>query len=288
MFTLEDGREQLYQWDLDRRIIVNDEKICEVHFCNRTSDCSLVVEVIDGYANIPNILLQDARPIRAYAYCDDKYTLTEQQFSVKARTKPSDYLYEETTVIRIDVLIDKAEEAITTASELTEYFDTHKLKVDDDGEGNVTLEGVTTGGVASVTSVNGQTGDVQTRVVVTFSDDGDGNMLTFKPSYTSQEIYAAYLSGQRIEAVDSAGTSVYYLTFSNADRAIFEKAVIAANRIQKNTFTITGNTAVMANVKFAPSEYITETELNDKGYQTASQVTTLINEALGVIENGSY
>ena len=110
MFTLEDGREQLYQWDLDRRIIVNDSKICEVHFCNRTSDCSLVVEVIDGYANIPNILLQDARPIRAYAYCDDKYTLTEQQFTVKTRTKPADYVYTETEILQYSTLGNRINE----------------------------------------------------------------------------------------------------------------------------------------------------------------------------------
>lgn len=110
MFTLEDGREQLYQWDLDRRIIVNDEKICEVHFCNRTSDCSLVVEVKDGLAAIPNILLQEARPIRAYAYCDDKYTLTEQQFTVKARTRPDDYVYTETEILQYSTLDERINE----------------------------------------------------------------------------------------------------------------------------------------------------------------------------------
>ena len=116
MFTLQDGREHLYQWDLDRYIIVNDATICEVHFCNRTSDCSLVVEVKDGLAAIPNILLQDARPIRAYAYCDDKYTLTESQFTVKSRTKPSDYVYEETTVVRVDELMEEGFEAVFIGS----------------------------------------------------------------------------------------------------------------------------------------------------------------------------
>lgn len=110
MFTLQDGREHLYQWDVDRYIIVNDPNICEVHFCNRTSDCSLVVEVKDGLAAIPNIILQDARPIRAYAYCDDKYTLTEQQFAVKARTKPADYVYTETEVKSYEYLDAKLKE----------------------------------------------------------------------------------------------------------------------------------------------------------------------------------
>ena len=93
MFTLQDGREHLYQWDLNRYLVVNDKAICEVHFCNRTSEHSLVVEVKDGLAAIPNILLQDARPIRAYAYCNDNYTLSEKQFTVKARTMPIDYVY---------------------------------------------------------------------------------------------------------------------------------------------------------------------------------------------------
>ena len=36
------------------------------------------------------------------------------------------------------------------------------------------------------------------------------------------------------------------------------------------------------------SNYYTKTEIDNKGYQTASDVTTLINNALGVIENGTY
>ena len=117
MFTLQDGREHLYQWDLDRYIIVEDKTICEVHFCNRTSDCSLVVEVKDGLAPIPNILLQEARPIRAYAYCDDKYTLTEQQFTVKSRTRPDDYVYTETDTITVRDMIDRADKTLEQTSE---------------------------------------------------------------------------------------------------------------------------------------------------------------------------
>jgi hypothetical protein len=115
MFTLQDGREHLYQWDLDRYLIVEDNTIDEVHFCNRTSDCSLVVEVKDGLAAIPNIILQDARPIRAYAYVDDKYTLVEQQFTVKSRTRPADYIYTETEVKRWEDISAKAETAVNEA-----------------------------------------------------------------------------------------------------------------------------------------------------------------------------
>lgn len=142
MFTLQDGREHLYQWDLDRYIIVNDAKICEVHFCNRTSDCSLVVEVKDGLAAIPNILLQDARPIRAYAYCDDKYTLTESQFTVKSRTKPSDYVYTETEIksydeldARLTHLEDNIEGVIS--DEVNKYMEENPIEIDLSGKADV-------------------------------------------------------------------------------------------------------------------------------------------------------
>ena len=144
MFTLQDGREHLYQWDLDRYIIVNDANICEVHFCNRTSDCSLVVEVKDGLAAIPNILLQDARPIRAYAYCDDKYTLTESQFTVKSRTRPSDYVYTETEVKRYDSLEERityleehpvSEEVV--ANSVKQYLEDNPIEIDLSGKADV-------------------------------------------------------------------------------------------------------------------------------------------------------
>ena len=40
--------------------------------------------------------------------------------------------------------------------------------------------------------------------------------------------------------------------------------------------------------KYLPESVVLESELTEKGYQTEEQVTELINNALGVIENGSY
>lgn len=139
MFTLHDNRAQLYQWDLDRKVIVNDANICEVHFCNRTSDCSLVVEPykLDNVivADIPNILLQEARPIRVYAYCDDKYTLTESQFTVKARTRPADYVYTETETLQyssLDNRLTQLEESLPAKIEeaVSNHLEEHPLEVD--------------------------------------------------------------------------------------------------------------------------------------------------------------
>ena len=125
MFKIEDGREFFYQWDLDRRLVVNDD-ISEVHFCNRTDDCSLVCEtyVEDGIrlVNVPNIVLQNDFKIRVYGY-DKKYTKYEKCFEVQKRTKPSDYAYAETEILnwsKIEERVDAALEEIKEVEEVAE------------------------------------------------------------------------------------------------------------------------------------------------------------------------
>ena len=154
MFRIADGRECFYQWDLDRQIIVDDPTIKEVHFCNRTDSCSLVVEVEDleifadakpisvlRTANVPNIILQSSFDIRVFGY-DGKATLHEKTFKVKPRTQPADYVYTETAVRTIEELLETAEQVNTTAQEFFEYAEANKLAFADDGEGNVELVGV--------------------------------------------------------------------------------------------------------------------------------------------------
>lgn len=112
MFKIYDGREHFYQWDLDRKLIVEDPSITEVHFCNRTDSCSLVCEtyVEDGVTlvNVPNILLQTDWRIHVYAY-DGKHTKHDICYDVKSRTKPSDYVYTETEVLNYNTLLERIE-----------------------------------------------------------------------------------------------------------------------------------------------------------------------------------
>lgn len=122
MFKLVDGRECLYQWDLDRQITVDDSSITEVHFCNRTDDCSLVVEVKDGLADVPNILLQSSFDIRVFGY-DGKATLHEKTIKVKPRTKPADYIYTETEVRSYDYLENKLNEIENAGYATEDYVD---------------------------------------------------------------------------------------------------------------------------------------------------------------------
>jgi hypothetical protein len=119
MFYLLDGREHFYQWDKDRKIVLSDTTVTEVHYCNKTGDCSLVCAVyeMDGLhvADVPNVLLTTAWDIRVYAYCAD-YTKVEKRFKVAARSKPDDYIYTETEIYTVDKAAEKAaEKAVVVA-----------------------------------------------------------------------------------------------------------------------------------------------------------------------------
>lgn len=151
MFRIADGREHFYAWDLDRQIVVDDPSITEVHFCNRTEDVSLVVEVVDGLANVPNILLQSSFDMRVFAY-DGKATRYDAVFKVKAKTKPSDYVYTETEIKSYEYLENKIREIEEQGwsneiveKSVTEYMYQHPLSIYDDGAGNVFIETVPNG-----------------------------------------------------------------------------------------------------------------------------------------------
>lgn len=141
MFKIADGRDYFYQWDMDRQVTVEDPSIVEVHFCNRTDECSLVVDVVDGLANVPNIILTNSFDIRVFGY-DGKATRYDEVFKVKPRTKPADYVYVETEARKFDELMAKADEAITLANEITEYVENNRLDFVDDGNGNVELKAI--------------------------------------------------------------------------------------------------------------------------------------------------
>lgn len=140
MFSIYDGRAQFYQWDIDRRLIVDDKSISEVHFCNRTDECSLVCEVydLDGkrVVNVPNVILQQDWRINVYAY-DENYTKHCEVFDVVRRSKPADYIYTETEVKNYDDLVERiaqieengiSDEAVESAIE--KYLDENDIRVD--------------------------------------------------------------------------------------------------------------------------------------------------------------
>lgn len=113
MFKIYDGRDKFYQWDLNRKLIVIDSSITEVHFCNRTDNCSLVCNTYSEngltLVDVPNLLLQTDWKIHVYAYIG--YTKYDTCFEVVGRTKPADYVYTEVEIKNYDEL-DKRVKAL--------------------------------------------------------------------------------------------------------------------------------------------------------------------------------
>lgn len=129
-----------WQWDLDRKLIVEENTCGEVHFCNGTTDCALVCEIYqqDGQrlVDVPNICLQEAKPLTAYLYLkgsDGCLTRHQQTFQVVARNKPDDYIYTETEVktwTDLEARVEALEKNGGPGGGIT---------VTDDGDGNVVI-----------------------------------------------------------------------------------------------------------------------------------------------------
>lgn len=100
MFAIANGRKALWQWDLNQQLTVAGS-CTEVHYLDKGSPSTLTVEVKNGKADIPNILLQRPGRLVVYAYivdAQDHHTKICETFGIAARPKPDDYVYTETEV----------------------------------------------------------------------------------------------------------------------------------------------------------------------------------------------
>ena len=148
MLTLNDGRNELWQWDTNRKLTV-DADCSQVHFSNKVFGRSIDVDVVDGVAIIPDILLQTDKELNAWAFVgtpENGYTKISKVFKVNRRNKPSDYVFtppEQTSLGELIERLDKIEEE--------QIPDAVKNAVEDYLEKNP----------VDVQSVNGKTGAVQ-------------------------------------------------------------------------------------------------------------------------------
>jgi hypothetical protein len=116
MLKLNDGRSELYQWDTGRKLTVDGE-CSQVHFSNKMIGRSIDVDVVDGEAKIPDILLQTDKDLSAWAFigsAESGYTKVAKVFKVNARNKPTAYVFtrsDQITLSEIDNRLKKVEEA---------------------------------------------------------------------------------------------------------------------------------------------------------------------------------
>lgn len=106
MLTLNDGRAELWQWDTGRTLAV-DADCSQVHFSNKVFGRSIDVDVSDGVAIIPDILLQTDKDLNVWAFvgtAENGYTKIRKTFKINRRNKPADYVFtpvEQTTIAEI-------------------------------------------------------------------------------------------------------------------------------------------------------------------------------------------
>lgn len=286
MFSIYDGRTQFFQWDLDRKLIVNDPTIEKVHFCNRTGSCSLVrcVYEINGMflVDVPNIILQESYRVNVYGY-DANYTKHSQSFNVVARTKPEDYVYTENEVATWEAL----EERITQIEENGVSDETIAAAISEYLVENPIEAGATAEQAAQI-EVNKQAiidleKEAATHATTSYVDNAIKNV---KPdltgyateTYVNQQIANAQLGGGDVDLSD-------YYTKAQTDAAI--KAAKPDLTGYATQSWVEGKGYLTQHQDL--SKYALKTEIPDvSGYQTAEQVNAAIVAYVGVIENGSY
>ena len=186
MLTLNDGRSELWQWDTGRTLTV-DTDCSQVHFSNKVFGRSIDVNVANGVAIIPDVLLQTDNDLNVWAFsgtAENGYTKISKTFKVNRRNKPADYVFtpvEQTTLEQIKQKIDYLEsiqdpDAIKNA--VDDYLERHPVE-------------------SPVQSVNGQIGKVEltSKDVGAIAYETDPTVPGWakqpeKPTYTAAEVGA--------------------------------------------------------------------------------------------------
>lgn len=122
MLTLNDGRSELWQWDTGRTLSV-DADCSQVHFSNKVFGRSIDVDVVDGVAIIPDILLQTDKDLNVWAFvgtAENGYTKISKTFKVNRRNKPADYVFtpqEQITLKDATAILGEAKDVANEAME---------------------------------------------------------------------------------------------------------------------------------------------------------------------------
>ena len=172
MLTLNDGRSELYQWDTGRKLSVAVD--CnQVHYSNKVFGRSIDVDVVDGVAIIPDILLQSDKELTAWAFVgtpENGYTKISKTFRVNRRNKPADYVFtppEQTTLGELVERLQKIEE--------TQDPDAIKNAVEDYLNANPVKPGATTEQAAQIEQNKNDIADLQTEVDELKESGGNGS-----------------------------------------------------------------------------------------------------------------
>lgn len=132
MFTLKKDIPQLYQWDSNVKLIVEDDRINQVQFSQRFSHTAVCVKVENRECFIPNEFLQSYYDIFAYACIvdnDGQVCEFSEMFAVFSRPKPDNYIYTPTEIITFKRIED----------DLNKKFESLAKEIEDDMKTSVRI-----------------------------------------------------------------------------------------------------------------------------------------------------
>lgn len=271
MFSIFDGRTAFYQWDLDRKLIVNDPSVSKVHFCNRTGSCSIIrcVYEVNGIylVDVPNIILQESFRVNVYGY-DANYTKHSAVFNIVPRSKPEDYVYTENEVATWEAL----DERITQIEENGISDETIEAAINGYLEENPIEAGATAEEAAQIAANTNDIATIKSNyATTTYVGKTIDNTLSeyATKSYVAEQIDKAQIGGDG--EVDL--TNYYTKEETNDLIGQLEIPKDAVNEAQVKTIVESYN-------------YTTLAAVEGKGYQTATQVQTAIDTAIAAITDG--
>lgn len=267
MFSLLDGRAHFYQWDINQKIVVSDSSIKEVHFCNKTENCALVVKVYeqDGarLANVPNVLLQSDWRIKVYAYTGE-YTKVDGCFKVISKSKPSDYVYTEVEIERFEKLearMDKIENDL--GESIKEGIDKYFLE-------NPIETGATEEEAAQIKTNKQDILDIKTDIEELSADIPVkvSELENDKGYLTEHQDLSSYALKEELPSVEGLASEQYV---NNAIAAIPKQDLTQYAKVEDLPTKVSELENDNNYLTSIPSEYVTDTELNSKGFLTEHQ-----------------
>lgn len=113
----------LYQWDVDRQVVIKDENIIQVHFshCQKDGRALVVEPAKDDEGNllayIPNSLLTAPMDIYAWTWNDEHTISGFYRLKVIPRPRPDNYIYKPTDVITLESVIEWVKDYVTHVNE---------------------------------------------------------------------------------------------------------------------------------------------------------------------------
>lgn len=257
MFKIQDGRKSFTQWDLNRKIIVEDDSITQVHFTNLLNKNALVSEVKNHLADVPNVLLQDYGTILIYGY-DGNYTKYVEAFRVVRREKPEDYIYTETEVLNYNNLLERMNNIEGSIQQVvTDYLRENPPKVD--LEGYATKEYVDNA-IAAISAVD-------------LSD-----------YFTKEEANAKFATKEEIPSTSGLATEEFVNRKVNglASESYVNDAVAAIPQPDLSGYAL--KSEIPSTAGLATEQYVNEAVSNVSVDLTGYATETYVNEAVAGIE----